>query len=164
VVCASQTLENAVTRQQLVRGSLSVALVSMVTACAGTPPADPQQDAIAKRFDRPAPDSGALYVYRSDVMGFGRAIDVGIAGGDGASLGYNTYMRLEGPPGPIDLNCRIGDRQTAQQITIEPGRTRYVEVSMKVGLTLPDCQLAEVSPDRGQAAIRAGKRVNPNRQ
>jgi hypothetical protein len=29
---------------------------------------------------------------------------------------------------------------------------------------LPDCQLAEVSPDQGHAAVLAAKRVNPQGQ
>jgi hypothetical protein len=153
-----------VNRHPILRVGLSLALLLAAAACANVPFADPQQDAEAKRFDRPAQDNGALYVYRSGLMGFVRPIDVAIAGGASAQLASNTYLRLEGPPGPVDLTCRIGDKQGEQQITIEPGRTRYVEVSMKVGLALPGCEVAEVPPDQGQAAVRGARRVNSHGQ
>jgi hypothetical protein len=155
--------EDAMIRQML-RGSLSLPLLLAASACANVPLADSQQDAEAKRFEQPGRDNGALYVYRAGFMGLARPIDVSIAGGASAELASNTYVRLEGPPGPVDLSCRIGDKQGGQQVTIEPGRTRYVEVSMKVGLTLPGCDVAEVSPDQGQAAVRNARRVNSRSQ
>jgi hypothetical protein len=143
---------------------LSLPLLLAVSACANVPFADRQQDAEAKRFDQPARDSGALYVYRSGYMGLARPIDVSIAGGVTAELASNTYMRLEGPPGPVDLACRIGDQQGGQQLSLEPGQTRFVEVSMKVGLMMPGCTVTEVSPDQGRAAIRNARRVNSHGQ
>jgi hypothetical protein len=126
--------------------------------------ADSQQDAEGKRFDRPAAGGGALYIYRSELMGFARPINISIAGGVSAGLGARTYLRLEGPPGPVDISCRVGDHQGQQEVMIEPGQTRFVEVSMKVGLMLPDCQLTEVSPDQGHTAVLAARRVNPQGQ
>ena len=148
----------------ILRAGLSLPLLLSAAACANVPLADPQQDADAKRFEQPARDNGALYVYRSSFMGLARPIDVSIAGGASAELASNTYLRLEGPPGPVDLSCRVGDKQGGQQVTIEPGRTRYVEVSMKIGLTLPGCEVVEVSPDQGQAAVRNARRVNSRGQ
>jgi hypothetical protein len=150
--------------RQILRGSLSLPLLLAASACANVPLADSQQDAEAKRFEQPGRDNGALYIYRAGFMGLARPIDVSIAGGASAELASNTYLRLEGPPGPLDLSCRVGDKQGGQQVTIEPGRTRYVEVSMKVGLTLPGCDVAEVSPDQGQAAVRNARRVNSRSQ
>jgi hypothetical protein len=160
----SEDAVTPVTRRRIVRASLPLALVLTAAACANVPMADPQQDAEGKRFERPAPDSGALYIYRSDLMGFARPIDISIAGGVSAGLAANTYLRLEGPAGPVDITCRVGDHQGQQEVVIEPGRTRFVEVSMKVGLMLPGCQLAEVPPDQGQAAVRGAKRVNSRGQ
>lgn len=152
------------TCRAMIRASVPLALVLAATACANVPVADPQQDAEAKRFDSPPPGSGALYIYRSELMGFARPIDISIAGGASAALGSKTYLRLEGPPGPVDIACRVGDRQGQQEVMIEPGRTRFVEASMKVGMLMPDCQLTEVSPDQGRAAVLAAKRVNPRGQ
>ena len=152
------------TRHHILRTSLSMPLLLAASACANVPLADSRQDAEGKRFELPARDNGALYVYRSGLMGLARPIDVSIAGGAGAELAANTYLRLEGPPGPVDLSCRIGDKQGGQQFIIEPGRTRYVEVSMTVGLTLPGCDVVEVSPDQGQAAVRNARRVTSRSQ
>ena len=148
----------------LLRAGLSLPLLLSAAACANVPLADPQQDAEAKRFGQPARDNGALYVYRSGYMGLARPIDVSIAGGASAELASNTYLRLEGPAGSVDVSCRVGDKQGGQQVNIEPGRTRYVEVSMKVGLVMPGCELAEVPPDQGQAAVRIARRVNSRGQ
>jgi hypothetical protein len=148
----------------MLRGGLSLALLLAAAACANVPLADPQQDAEAKRFEPPAQDNGAIYVYRPGLMGLARPIDVAIAGGVSAELASNTYLRLEGPPGPVDLSCKIGDNQGGRQIAIEAGRVRYVEVSVKVGLTLPGCDVTEVSPDLGQAAVRNARRVNSHGQ
>ncbi len=151
-------------RRRIVRTSLPVTLALAAAACANVPMADPQQDAAGKRFERPAPDSGALYIYRSELMGFARPINISIAGGVSAGLGARTYLRLEGPPGPVDIACRVGDHQGQQEVMIEPGRTRFVEVSTKVGMLLPDCLLTEVPPDQGQAAVLGARRVNPQGQ
>jgi len=123
------------------------------------PIAEPQADQMAKAFPTPEPGRGALYVYRSGIMGFVRPIDVQVVGGATASLGTNTYLRLEGPPGPIEVDCKVGDKTGAAQIEISEGRTRYVEVSMKIGVLLPGCQVAEVPPEQGQSAVRGSRRV-----
>ena len=147
----------------MIRASVPLALVLAATACANVPMADPQQDAEGKRFSTPAPGGGALYIYRSELMGFARPIDISIAGGVNAGLGAELCAS-KGPAGPVDITCRVGDHQGQQEVMIEPGQTRFVEVSMKVGLMLPDCQMAEVSPDQGRAAVLGAKRVNPQGQ
>jgi len=144
---------------QILRATESSSLLFVAAACANVPLADPQQDAQAKRFEQPARDSGALYVYRSGLMGLARPIAVGVVGGYGAELASNTYLRLDGPPGPVDLSCQIGDKKAEHEVNIEPGRTRYVEVSMKVGMVMPGCEMVDVSPDQGRAAVRNARRV-----
>ena len=150
--------------RQILRASLFLPLLLATAACAKVPLADPQQDTEAKRFEQPARDKAALYIYRSGLMGLARPIGVSIAGGDSAELTSNTYLRLEGPPGPLDLSCRIGDKQGEREINMEPGRTRYVEVSLKVGVVMPGCDIAEVAPDQGQAAVRNARRVSSRGQ
>lgn len=143
--------------------SLPLLLVPMLAlgACANVPMAPPQADQEAKRFDRPSPDKGALYIYRPGWMGLAKPVDVAVAGGATAQLGSNTYIRLEGPPGPVEIGCRVGDNNANRQVEIQDGQTRYVEVSMKIGLWLPGCEIAEVPPDQGQAAVLASQRVAP---
>ena len=138
---------------------LSALLLAALGGCATVPMGSAQDDQEGKRFNQPAPDKGALYIYRSGWMGSARAIDVAIVGGATAELATNTYLRLEGPPGTVAIDCRIGDKTNAGQVQITDGQTRYVEVSVKVGLWMPACEIAEVSPDQGQAAVLASRRV-----
>lgn len=145
---------------KLARGAgLSLVLLAALGACATVPMGSPQDDQEAKQFNQPAPDKGALYIYRSGWMGSARPIDVAIVGGSTAELATNTYLRLEGPPGTIGIDCRYGDKTNAGQVQITDGQTRYVEVSVKVGLWTPSCEVAEVSPDQGRAAVLASRRV-----
>jgi hypothetical protein len=141
--------------------NLSLSLLLALGACAGGPTAPPQADQEGKRFDQPAPDKGALYIYRPGWMGLAAAIDVAIVGGSTAQLGSNTYVRLEGPPGPVEIDCKIGDNNAARQVEIQDGQTQYVEVSIKVGWWTPGCEIAEVPPGQGQAAVLASKRIEP---
>jgi hypothetical protein len=141
--------------------SLSLSILLVVGACAGSPSAPPQADQRAKQFDQPPPGGGALYVYRSGLMGALRPLDVSLAGGASAQLGYNTFIRVDGPPGQIDIACKVGDNITNGQVQIQDGQTRFVEVSMKAGLWTPSCEVAEVPPDQGQVAVRSSRRVEP---
>jgi hypothetical protein len=136
-----------------------LAAALLVSACAQAPMADLQADQAAKAFPPPEPGRGALYVYRTGLMGLARPIDVQVVGGRTAQLVSNSYLRLEGPPGPIEVDCKVGDKTGARQLEIVEGRTRYVEASMKIGVLLPGCELAEVPPEQGQAAVRGSKRV-----
>ena len=46
------------------------------------------------------------------------------------TAGYNTFIRVEGPPGQIDIACKVGDSTANGQVQIQGGQTRFVEVSM----------------------------------
>ena len=146
----------------MIRTIVTVAALLATAGCAQVPMAGPQTDQMAKAFPTPEPGRGALYVYRSGIMGLARPIDVQVVGGATASLMTDTYLRLEGPPGPIEVDCRVGDKTNATRLEIQEGRTRFVEASMKVGMLLPGCELAEVPPAQGQAAVRSGRRVQAN--
>jgi hypothetical protein len=146
----------------VIRGkSLSLSLLFVLGACANVPMAPAQADQDAKRFDQPAPDKGALYIYRPGYLGLAMPIDVAIVGGATAQLNSHTFLRLEGPPGPVEIDCRVGSNNAARQVEIQDGQTRYVEVSIKIGLWLPSCEIAEVPPDQGQSAVLSSKRVEP---
>jgi hypothetical protein len=142
----------------VIRKALIAAALAL-SGCAQVPMADRQADQAAKAFPPPAPGNGALYVYRTGYMGVARSIDVQVVGGRTAQLGSNTYLRLEGPPGPVEVDCRLGDKTGAGQVTIDEGRTRFVEVSMTVLSLMPGCAVAEVAPDQGQAAVGRANRV-----
>ena len=90
-----------------------------------------------------------------------RSVDVAIVGGATAELAPNSYIRLEGPPGPVEVDCKVGDRTAAGQVQIADGQIRFVEVSMTMGWWTPGCEVAEVPPDKGQAAVLIAKRIEP---
>ena len=136
-------------------------VVLALSACAGSPSAPPQADQQAKLFEPPQPAKGALYVYRSGLMGAMRPLDVSLAGGASAQLGYNTFIRVEGPPGPIDIACKIAGNTTDSQIQIQDGQMRFVEVSVRAGLWSPSCEVVETAPDQAQSSIRSSRRVEP---
>ena len=143
----------------MIRKCLTFALLLGLGACANVPMADPQADQQAKLFDRPDGDRGAVYIYRSGLFGLARPLDVGITNGISAKLPYNTYLRVDGPPGPIEVGCAAGDYRSSTQVDIAPGRVTFVEATMTMGLLSPHCNVAAVPPDQGEAAVRASKRV-----
>lgn len=142
----------------VIRKALFAAML-LIAGCAQVPMADPQADQLGRAFAPPEPGKGVLYVFRSGVMGVARPIEVGIVGGATAQLATNTYLRLEAPPGTVQVACTVGNNSGSGQAQIGEGSIRYVEVSMKVGLLLPGCEVAEVPPEQGQAAVRGGRRV-----
>ena len=142
----------------MIRKALLAAML-LTAACAQVPMADPQADQLGRALAPPEPGKGVLYVYRSGVMGVARPIEVAIVGGPAAQLASNTYLRLEALPGTLQLVCRIGDNSGNGQAQIGEGSIRYVEVSMTVGLLLPGCEVTEVAPEQGQAAVRTSRRV-----
>jgi hypothetical protein len=141
------------------RNGLTLTLLLTLGACASVPMADPQADQTGKQFDRPDAGRGAVYIYRTGLFGVARSLDVGITNGVNAKLASNTYLRVDGPAGPIEIGCAAGDYRKSTQVNITPGRVSFVEASMTVGLWGPHCDVAEVSPDQGEAAVRSSKRV-----
>jgi hypothetical protein len=143
----------------VIRKSLALPLLLVLGSCGGTPLADPQADQEAKQFLRPEGDRGAVYIYRSGLFGLAKPLDVGITNGINAKLPYNSYLRVDGPPGPVEVGCSAGDYRSSTQVNIAPGRVSFVEATMTMGLLSPHCNVAEVAPDQGEAAVRSSKRV-----
>lgn len=140
---------------------MSLPLLLLLAGCGASPSAPQQADLEAKQFPPPAPDRGALYVYRSSWYGAAKALDIGVVGGATAQLAPNTFIRVEGPPGPVEVGCKVGDKSGTGQVQVTDGQTRFVEVSMTIGWWTPGCEVAEVPPDQGRAAVLAGRRLEP---
>jgi hypothetical protein len=132
----------------------------LATACADVQMASPQEDQLGKRFEPPPSDKGALYLYRSGLLGALKPVGVAVStngGGLNVALAPDTWVRLEGEPGPIEVRCL--DDQTGQRFDVGPGETRYVEVSYRIGLMSGGCGVAEVSSNQGQRGVAGGKRA-----
>lgn len=143
----------------MIRKGLTLSLLLALASCANVPMADPQADQQGKQFLRPDGDRGAVYIYRSGLFGLARPLDVGITNGINARLPYNSYLRVDGPSGPIEVGCAAGDYRKSTQVNVSPGGVTFVEANMTMGWLGPHCDLAEVSPDQGEAAVRSSKRV-----
>ena len=74
------------------------------------------------------------------------------------ALAPDTWVRLEGDPGPLEVRC-AGDSGAGRRIDVAAGETRYVEVAYRMGLISPGCSVAEVSPNQGQMAVSRGTRA-----
>ena len=138
---------------------LSISLLLALGACANPPMTSPQEDLSAKQFDQPASGKGALSIYRTGLMAFALPVDVSVVGGAQAQLNRNNYLRIEGPPGPIEVACRMGKTNESRQVEIGAGQVRFVEVTANAGLMGPTCSLSEVAPGRGEEAVRSSRRV-----
>jgi hypothetical protein len=145
----------------VVRTVLTMGSMLALAACATVPLAPPQADQEGKRFDPPGPGAGVIYVYRTGWMASARTVEVGVPNGFHATLALNTYFRLEGPPGPVEIDCKA-DNTASNQVNIADGEIRYVEVAMNAGLLGPQCSVQETPPQQGQAAVMRAKRVTPH--
>ncbi|WP_421999792.1 hypothetical protein [Reyranella sp.] len=140
---------------------LSLPILLLAGACAGSPAAVPQADVAAKQFPPPSAGAGALYVYRSGLMGFARPVDVALSGGPSAQLDYNTFIRVDAPPGSVEVQCTVGGETGRSIVALQPGETRFVDVAMTPGFPNPGCEVAEAAPDAGRAAVTARRLVQP---
>lgn len=140
--------------------ALVLSLALGATACADVQMATPQEDQIGKRFEPPPPDKGAVYLYRQGLLGALAPVNVVVAsngGGLNVALGPDTWVRLEGDPGPLEVRCV--DDPAGQRIDVAPGETRYVEVSYRIGLMKAGCGVGEVSQLQGQRGVANGRRA-----
>ena len=145
-----------------IRLALILPLLLAAGACADVRMATPQEDQLGKRFEPPPQDKAAIYLYREGILGALAPVTVQVAvpsGGLDVSLAYDTWVRLEGDPGPLEVRC-AGDQQ-GMRLDIRPGETRYIEVSYRMAFKLSGggCAVAEVSPQQGQRGVANGRRA-----
>ena len=133
----------------------------LLGACANVQMATPQEDQLGKRFAQPPPDKAALYLYREGMLGAMVPVAVTVqtqTGGLDVALSPDTWVRLEGDPGPLEVRC-AKDQNIGQRIDVAPGETRYVEVSYRMSFLDAGCGVHEVTPLEGQRGVARGKRA-----
>jgi hypothetical protein len=148
--------------------SLLTALV--LVACTDVPLAPRGLDEAAKRFEPPQPGLASLYVVREGTF-VSTPVALLIDRRRAGLLGYDTYFRLELPPGGHDV--RIQDLDTGRQLAVTNvelgvGDIRFVTVGNAVleaplSSAMTDMTAREVPGPQGRAAVSGKRLATPGR-
>jgi hypothetical protein len=116
-------------------------------------------DAQGKSFSPPPPGQGALYVYREGI--FGAAVMMSVSAGQRAlgALAPDTWFRVDLDPGQYDIRCSGGENSDSKIIQLAAGEIRFVEMAIRLGLMAARCAVFETTPEKGRAAVLAGRRA-----
>ena len=109
-------------------------LALAVTACTSVPLASREADRAAKRFEAPVSGWAALYIVREGYM-ISDEVAVLVDQRPVGSLAYDTYLRLELPPGQHDVRAEdIENRQPLAVTTVQlaAGEIRFVTIANAV--------------------------------
>jgi hypothetical protein len=143
------------------RRLIAVLLPLALVACAEVQMATPSEDQFGKRFEPPPSEKGVLYLFREGMLGAMTTVDVTVqmpTAGVDVALASDTWVRLEGDPGPIEVRC-TREQNAGQRLDVRSGETRYVEVSYRLAFWGASCGVLEVSPLDGQRGVARGKRT-----
>jgi hypothetical protein len=141
--------------------ALALAALAL-SACAGVPLAPRERDAAAKRFEPAPPGLAALYIVREGSLVTSPTrvlVDQRAVG----ALGYDTYLRMELPPGlhvVRALDGETGQQLAVTNIQLEIGDIRFVALANAVldaPLTRSVTEMAarEMPNAQGRTAVRA---------
>lgn len=133
---------------------IAMLLFLLLTACGSVPMAPAADDAAGKAFSPPPAGSSALYVYRDDTVGGLRTVDVSAGQRMLGSLAWQTWLRVDLPPGTYDVRCKFEDT-TSLPVTLAPGEIRYLTIYF----TFRKCNLREADAAVARPAITAGQRA-----
>jgi hypothetical protein len=152
----------------MMRAWWTMLAVLALAACTDVPLASRALDETAKRFEPPPPGFAALYVVREGTL-VSTPVTLLLDRRRTGLLGYDTYFRLELPPGSHDV--RIQDLDTGQQLAVTNvqlaiGDIRFVTVGNAVletplSSTVTEMTAREVPSAQGRAAV-SGKRLAPS--
>lgn len=139
--------------------------VMALASCTDVPLAPRTLDDAAKRFEPAPPGLAALYVVREGTL-VSAPVALLVDRRRAGLLGYDTYFRLELPPGSHDV--RVQDLDTGQQLAVSNvqlaiGDIRFVTVGNAVletplSSTVTEMTAREVPSAQGRAAV-SGKRL-----
>ena len=145
------------------RATAGVILSLLLLAACGPPVMKTavEDDAAAKLFPEPASSKSALYIYRAGHYAWAWPVDISVVGAVKTPLPVDTFVRVDIAPGPNEVYCitnALPDRRRTQLVA---DRVRYFQVTVNRGEYGPFCLVREVSPEVGQAAVRASRRIQP---
>jgi hypothetical protein len=123
----------------------------LIPACASIPMGSQQEDLVAKAFVA-RPGKAAIYVYRSETLGFAAPIMVAVDGRPvGKTLGQ-TYLVLELEPGEHEI-ASIAEDMATVRVMAQAGKSYYIWQEVKVGMWKVRSRLQEVGESQGQSGV-----------
>ncbi|MBN9090994.1 MAG: hypothetical protein J0J01_29115 [Reyranella sp.] len=148
------------------RGARAILAALALAACSSDVPLAPRDlDEAAKRFDPPPPGLAALYVVREGTF-VSAPVTLLVDRRRVGLLGYDTYSRLELPPGGHAV--RVQDLDSGQQLAVTNvqlavGDIRFVSVGTAaldspLTNTITEMNARELPGTQGRTAV-AGKRL-----
>ena len=129
-------------------------LLLLVGACAAVPMASQGDDAAGKTFAAPQPGTGSVYIYRDDVIGGLRVVEITEGQRLIGDLASHTWLRVDLTPGAHAIRCKF-ESPAVLPTSVSEGDIRYIAVSFGIGR----CILNEVDAATARPAILAGKRA-----
>lgn len=132
----------------------SIVVALAIASCTSVPLAPRETDVAAKRFEPPAPGRGALYIVREGYM-ISDEVAVLVDQRPAGSLAYDSYLRLELPPGQHDVRAEdIENRQplAVTAVQLSAGEIRFVSIANAVF----DSPLARAATEMSAREVPAG--------
>ena len=95
-----------------------------LSGCAFVHKASEAEDAQAKAFTT-RPGKGALYIYRSELLGAALGLEVVVNGVSVGDTSGQSFFRLDLNPGQYTIESR-GDNSASLTVIVQAGRAHYV--------------------------------------
>ncbi|MBS0525888.1 MAG: hypothetical protein JSS04_19825 [Proteobacteria bacterium] len=138
----------------------SIIVALAVAACTSVPLASRDADAAAKRFEPPPPGWAILYIVREGYM-LSDEVAVLVDQRSVGSLAYDTYQRLELPPGQHDVraeNLEYGQTLAVTTVQLAAGEIRFVTIANAVfdsplARTVTEMSAREMPATAGRSAV-----------
>ena len=131
-----------------------------LSGCAFVHKASEAEDAQAKAFTT-CPGKGALYIYRSELLGAALGLEVVVNGVSVGDTSGQSFFRLDLNPGQYTIESR-GDNTASLTVTVQAGRATYVWQEFKVGIVRGRTELHLVDEGTGRAGVQKSGLLTPS--
>ena len=131
-----------------------------LSGCAFVHKASEAEDAQAKAFTT-RPGKGALYIYRSELLGAALGLEVVVNGVSVGDTSGQSFFRLDLNPGQYTIESR-GDNTASLTVTVQAGRATSVWQEFKVGIVRGRTELHLVDEGTGRAGVQKSGLLTPS--
>ena len=131
-----------------------------LSGCAFVHKASEAEDAQAKAFTT-RPGKGALYIYRSELLGAALGLEVVVNGVSVGDTSGQSFFRLDLNPGQYTIESR-GDNTASLTVTVQAGRATYVWQEFTVGIVRGRTELHLVDEGTGRAGVQKSGLLTPS--